>query len=77
MAGKPVQPCLFRVLVADDCTMLTPVLDSLTHLYALGLGRPILAGDGPDISEDGHPLGNLHPVLTREGRESVEALRPA
>lgn len=59
MAGKPVQPCLSRVLDAHDCTMLTPVLDSLIHLYEIGLGRPVLAGDGPDISEDEHLLLDL------------------
>jgi hypothetical protein len=59
MAGEPVQPCLSRVLDAHDCTMLSPVLDSLIHLYEIGLGRPVLAGDGPDISEDEHLLLDL------------------
>ncbi len=58
-AGDPVQPRLCRVLVDYDCAMLAPVLDSLIHLYEIGLGRPVKAGDGPIISDDEHLLLDL------------------
>ncbi|WP_343610726.1 hypothetical protein [Novosphingobium sp.] len=59
LTGQAVQPSLTRVLGDHDCIMLTPVLDSLIHLYEIGLGRPLRAGDGPDISEDEHLLLDL------------------
>ncbi|WP_260925146.1 hypothetical protein [Novosphingobium sp. 9] len=58
-AGMSAQPRLWRVLDSHDCTMLTPVLDSLMRLYEIGLGRPVRAGEGLVISEDEHLLLDL------------------
>lgn len=59
MKGEPVQPCLSFVLEKHEAVMLSPVLDSLIHLYEIGLGRPILVGDGLNISSDEHLLLDL------------------
>jgi hypothetical protein len=59
MKGESIQPCLSRMLEKHEAVMLTPVLDSLIHLYEIGLGRPIQVGDGLHISNDEHLLFDL------------------
>jgi len=57
--GQSVQPCLSRTLEQYDCTMLTPVLDSLCSFYEAALGRPMTVGHALTLSDDEHLLLGL------------------
>ena len=58
-SGASVQPRLAHTLDAHDCTMLAPVLDSLCLFYETALGRPMIVGEGPGLSDDEHLLLGL------------------
>lgn len=50
--GRPVQPCIARVLDEYDCAVLAPVFDSLCLFFEGALGRPLTVGGALDRSDD-------------------------